>query len=74
MAHYEENRDLVQVGAYRQGSDPLLDRAMEKIEAIENLLYHGHESRGFEPTLASLQQLAMNGSQSSIMSHGMADE
>ncbi len=74
LAHYEENRDLVQVGAYRKGSDPLLDRSMEKIEAIERLLYHGHESRDFESTLESLRQLAMNGSQGSIMSHGMADE
>ena len=28
LAHYEESRDLVQVGAYRKGSDPLLDRAI----------------------------------------------
>jgi flagellum-specific ATP synthase/type III secretion protein N (ATPase) len=74
LAHYEENRDLVQVGAYRKGSDPLLDRAMDKIEAIEDLLYHGHGSRSFDATLEALQQLATNGLPGSIISHGMADE
>lgn len=74
IAHYEENRDLVQVGAYQRGSDPLLDTAMAKMQAIEDLLYHGHESRSFESTLESLRQLATNGLPGSIMSHAMADE
>jgi len=74
IAHYEEHRDLVQVGAYKKGSDPLLDTAMDKIEAIEGLLYHGHESRSFESTLESLRQLVTNGLAGSIMSHAMADE
>jgi flagellum-specific ATP synthase len=30
MASYEANRDLVLMGAYRSGADPLLDRAIDK--------------------------------------------
>lgn len=53
LAHYEESRDLVQVGAYRKGADPLLDEALEKMPAIENLLYHGTTAR----TSAETQEL-----------------
>jgi flagellum-specific ATP synthase len=58
LAHWQENRDLVQVGAYRKGTDPLLDRALDKLPAIEALLHHGHESRPMADTLARLQQIA----------------
>lgn len=58
LAHYEENRDLVSVGAYRKGADPLLDQAIERIGPIERLLYHGKESRSGADTVALLQQLA----------------
>ncbi len=55
LAHYEENRDLVQIGAYRAGADPLLDTALEKMGQIEELLYHGEEIR---PMGRSLDLLA----------------
>jgi flagellum-specific ATP synthase len=55
MAHYEENRDLVSVGAYRKGADPLLDQAIAKISAIEGLLFHGAETRSAADTLKALQ-------------------
>lgn len=58
LAHYEENRDLVSVGAYRKGADPLLDQAIGKIGAIENLLYHGAQSRAAVETQKLLQQIA----------------
>ena len=57
LAHYEENRDLVSVGAYRQGADPLLDQAIGRINAIEQLLYHGTDSRPSAETAALLQQV-----------------
>ena len=60
LAHYEENRDLVSVGAYRRGADPLLDQAMAKVGQIESLLYHGSESRPVAHTLQMLQQIAGN--------------
>ncbi|MCA8965915.1 MAG: FliI/YscN family ATPase, partial [Planctomycetes bacterium] len=55
LALYEENRDLVSVGAYRRGADPLLDQAIAKIGAIDNLLYHGSDSRPVAQTLQQLQ-------------------
>lgn len=58
LAHYEENRDLVQVGAYRKGADPLLDRALERIEVIEALLHHGRGSVPMEQTVAALAEIA----------------
>lgn len=58
LAHYEENRDLVQVGAYRKGTDPLLDRALDRMGAIDALLHHGAESRPVADTLQRLQQIA----------------
>jgi flagellum-specific ATP synthase len=58
MAHYEENRDLVAVGAYRKGADPLLDQAIGKVASIEQLLYHGTDSRSGADTQRMLQQIA----------------
>ena len=58
LAHYEENRDLVAVGAYRKGADPLLDQAIARIGAIEGLLFHGSESRPAAETQRLLQQIA----------------
>lgn len=58
LAHYEENRDLVSVGAYRKGADPLLDQAIAKIGTIENLLYHGTQTRPAAETQKLLQQVA----------------
>ena len=58
LAHYEENRDLVSVGAYRQGADPLMDQAIQKIGSIERLLYQGKEPRTAADTAAAMQQVA----------------
>ena len=57
LAHYEQNRDLVSVGAYRKGADPLLDEAMARIQPIEDLLYHGKGPRGAAETLGLMQQI-----------------
>lgn len=58
MAHYEENRDLVSVGAYRSGADPLMDQAIQKIDPIEQLLYQGKQPRTAAETAAVMQQVA----------------
>lgn len=58
LAHWSENRDLVSVGAYRKGSDPLLDEALAKIDRIDALLYHGREARPVEDTVARLVEIA----------------
>ncbi|GDY01564.1 EscN/YscN/HrcN family type III secretion system ATPase [Planctomycetota bacterium] len=58
LAHHEENRDLITVGAYKRGGDPLLDAAIGKMPAIEGLLYHGAAPRPAAETHKLLQQIA----------------
>ena len=38
IAHYEQKRDLVMLGAYAKGSDPRLDAALARIDRIEAFL------------------------------------
>lgn len=38
LATYEENRDLIQIGAYKSGSNPKLDAAIARYERIEGFL------------------------------------
>jgi flagellum-specific ATP synthase len=38
VSRYETNRDLINVGAYSAGSDPVLDEAIEKYPQIEAFL------------------------------------
>ncbi|TRW90829.1 flagellar protein export ATPase FliI [Candidatus Methylobacter oryzae] len=54
---YQQNRDLISVGAYQPGSDPRIDKAIEKNPAILNFLQQSMD----EPVdiNRSLQELAM---------------
>ncbi|WP_297448395.1 flagellar protein export ATPase FliI [Ferrovum sp.] len=48
-AHYQRNRDLVSVGAYVPGSDPLLDEAIQRYPDMEHYLVQGiQEQVGLE--------------------------
>lgn len=38
LALYEENSDLISIGAYKQGFNPRLDQAVNKIDAINSFL------------------------------------
>ncbi|MFK4752686.1 flagellar protein export ATPase FliI [Oceanobacter antarcticus] len=38
VSHYRQNQDLISVGAYQKGSDPMLDMAIERLPAIKNML------------------------------------
>jgi flagellum-specific ATP synthase len=58
LAHYEENKDLVTVGAYKKGGDPLLDQAIARLPQIEELLYHGASSRLPADTQKRMQAIA----------------
>ena len=40
-AHYQRNHDLISVGAYVKGSDPLLDEAIVLYPHMENFLKQG---------------------------------
>ncbi len=58
LAVHEEARDLVQVGAYKRGSDPELDAVLRAMPAIEVLLGQGPEPRAFDETLTALRSVA----------------
>jgi type III secretion protein N (ATPase) len=45
LASYEQNRDLILLGAYKPGSDPRVDRAISKIDAINALLRQSPDER-----------------------------
>lgn len=44
-AAYEENRDLILMGAYRPGNDPLIDEAVSRRQDLLNFLRQGQKSR-----------------------------
>jgi len=59
VAVHEQKRDLVALGAYARGSDPRLDAALARVDAIERFLRQdAATSCAFEETVAALQKLA----------------
>jgi flagellum-specific ATP synthase len=56
LSRYQRNRDLINVGAYAQGRDPLLDRAIALYPRIENFLTQRMNERCDHAT--SVAQLA----------------
>ena len=56
IARYQRNRDLISVGAYVAGSDPLLDQAIQKYPYIELYLKQGINERADMAT--SVERLA----------------
>lgn len=58
LATYERQRDLVLLGAYREGSDPATDEALARLPAIEAFLTQGRAERfSFEESRAQLLSL-----------------
>lgn len=58
IAHYEQKRDLVMLGAYAKGSDPRLDAALARIDRIETFLRQdAREICPLNQTLAQLEAL-----------------
>ena len=56
MSRYQRNRDLINVGAYAAGSDPMLDQAIQKYPQIEAYLKQGINERA--DVASSIQGLA----------------
>jgi len=57
-ARYQRNRDLIAVGAYSAGSDPVLDEAIARHDRIESFLQQGIQERaGVSESLAGLTAL-----------------
>jgi type III secretion protein N (ATPase) len=55
LTHYYAKRDLVELGATTRGADPLLDRALEKLPAIEALLRQERSGLGFAELVERLR-------------------
>lgn len=57
---YQQNRDLISVGAYRPGSDTMIDLAIEKLPQIKAFLNQGFsESCDLETSAAELEALLL---------------
>ena len=58
MATYNEAEDLINIGAYKSGSNPNIDYAIEKINAVNAFLQQGTDEKfTFEETVAQLKQI-----------------
>lgn len=59
LAAFESQRDLVALGAWRRGADPLVDEAVDRMPALEAFLSQGtRECAPFEETVERLEALA----------------
>ncbi len=58
MATYAEISDLIQIGAYKPGSSPQVDRAVQLMPAIRHFLKQKVDERStFQETLQALDTL-----------------
>lgn len=58
LATYQENEDLINIGAYQKGSSPKVDYAINKIEEVEAFLkQHVYEPSTFEDTVQRLLRM-----------------
>ncbi len=57
LAAYEKARDLINIGAYVSGSDPIVDAALEALPALTAFLQQGPEFSDFEATLRLLHAI-----------------
>ena len=58
LADYKEAEDLISIGAYEHGSNPKVDRAIEKIDRINDFLTQEIEEKvSFEETKMKLAQI-----------------
>lgn len=59
LATYRDAEDLINIGAYVAGSNPRVDLALSKIEAIRHFLKQGiYETSGYELTVQRLLSVA----------------
>ena len=58
MSTYEKNADLVSIGAYKSGTNPRLDYALGKMDAVNGFLTQGiDEAFTYEQTLAKMAEV-----------------
>lgn len=62
MSTYEENSELIQIGAYKHGSNEKIDEAIAFQPKIISFLKQGiHEKETFEHTIEKMEQLLQTG-------------
>ena len=55
LATYEEARDLIDIGAYKKGSNPRIDEAISLIDKCHTFLRQGiYDEASYTDTLAAL--------------------
>ena len=55
---YAKNADLVSIGAYKTGTNPKLDHALGKMDAINQFLMQGvDEAFSYEQSLEQLRRI-----------------
>lgn len=58
LSLYEKNEDLINIGAYKAGSNPKLDDAIARIDAINGFLCQGvHEQFSYEQIVEQLRKI-----------------
>ena len=58
MSVYQENQDLISIGAYKAGSNPDLDYAISKIKSINSFLQQPVDAgEHFEDTVELLKEI-----------------
>ncbi|MBQ6675777.1 MAG: FliI/YscN family ATPase [Ruminococcus sp.] len=58
MSIYNDNTDLISIGAYKTGSNPALDTAIKKIDAINGFLMQKVDEKfTFEQTVAEMKKI-----------------
>ncbi len=58
LSSYIRSEDLIRIGAYQKGSDPLLDRAVESLPALQDFLQQDSDEIGsFQATVKRLIDL-----------------
>jgi flagellum-specific ATP synthase len=58
LARYSEAEDLINIGAYVKGSNPKIDWAIDKMDAVNNFLRQGtYENNPFEDTIKQITSI-----------------
>ena len=59
LSIYQENQDLISIGAYKKGTNTALDEAVAKINSMNSFLQQGiDESFTYDETLRLIQNIA----------------
>lgn len=58
LSIYENNADLIAIGAYKSGTNPRLDKAISKIDKVNQFLKQDvHESKTYDETIALMKEV-----------------